>query len=116
MSRHIRYQFWIAAAAAVIFFTYLGAASLWDEDETLYASCAREMMQRGDWVVPVFNGQLFPDKPPLMFWVMMSGFEVFGVNEFGGGCFRRFLGWGRRYWCIIWGDCCLTGGWVFGRA
>ncbi len=44
MTQNTRYQFWIIAAAAIIFFTYLGAASLWDEDETLYASIAREMI------------------------------------------------------------------------
>ena len=49
MTQNTRYQFWILAAAAIIFFTYLGAVSLWDEDETLYASIAREMLQRGDW-------------------------------------------------------------------
>src|SRR3972149_3702592 len=94
MSQHLRYQLWIAAAAGIIFFTYLGAASLWDEDETLYASCAREMLQRGDWVVPMFNGKLFPDKPPLMFWLMMAGFELFGVNEFGARFFSAVLGVG----------------------
>src|SRR3989304_5785520 len=94
MSLHLRYQLWIAAAAGIIFFTYLGAASLWDEDETLYASCAREMLQRGDWVVPMFNGKLFPDKPPLMFWLMMAGFELFGVNEFGARFFSAVLGVG----------------------
>jgi 4-amino-4-deoxy-L-arabinose transferase-like glycosyltransferase len=94
MSQHIRYQFWILAAAAIIFFTYLGAASLWDEDETLYASIAREMMDRGDWVVPMFNGHMFPEKPPLMFWLMIAGFELFGQNEFGARFCSAVLGMG----------------------
>lgn len=89
---NIRYQLWILAAAALVFFTCLGAASLWDEDETLYASCAREMMDRGDWVVPMFNGRMFPDKPPIMFWMMMAGFELFGQNEFGARFFSAVLG------------------------
>jgi 4-amino-4-deoxy-L-arabinose transferase-like glycosyltransferase len=97
MSKYIRPLFWIFLAAASIFFVHLGAASLWDEDETLYASCAREMMQRGDWVVPVFNGQLFPDKPPLMFWLMMGGFKLFGTNEFGARFFSAVLGLGTAW-------------------
>ncbi|MGD0519388.1 MAG: phospholipid carrier-dependent glycosyltransferase, partial [Thermoguttaceae bacterium] len=94
MTQNTRYQCWIIAAAAIIFFTYLGAASLWDEDETLYASIAREMLQRGDWVVPMFNGHMFPEKPPLMFWLMIAGFELFGQNEFGARFFSALLGVG----------------------
>jgi 4-amino-4-deoxy-L-arabinose transferase-like glycosyltransferase len=92
MPQNIRYQIWIALAAGVIFFTCLGTAGLWDEDETLYAACAREMMERGDWVVPMFNGHLFPDKPPLMYWTMMAGFKIFGENEFGARFFSAVLG------------------------
>jgi 4-amino-4-deoxy-L-arabinose transferase-like glycosyltransferase len=94
MTQNTRYQLWILAAAAIIFFTYLGAASLWDEDETLYASIAREMLQRGDWVVPMFNGHLFPEKPPLMFWLMIAGFEIFGQSEFAARFFSAVLGVG----------------------
>lgn len=92
MSQNARYQFWILLAAGVIFFTCLGTAALWDEDETWYASCAREMMQRGDWVVPMFNGQVFPEKPPLMFWTMIAGFQLFGVNELGARFFSAIFG------------------------
>ena len=40
MREQVRYQVWIVAAAAVIFFVNLGGARLWDMDEALYASCA----------------------------------------------------------------------------
>ena len=92
MSQPVRYQLWIVAAASVIFFTNLGGAALWDMDEALYTTCAREMFQRDDWVVPWFNGQMFPEKPPLMFWTMMAGFELFGVNEFGARFFSAVFG------------------------
>ena len=92
MRENAKYQLWIVAAAAVIFFTNLGATGLWDMDEALYTTCAREMFQRGDWVVPWFNGLMFPEKPPLMFWTMMAGFELFGVNEFGARFFSAVFG------------------------
>ena len=92
MGQQVRYQFWIVVAAVVIGFTNLGGPALWDMDEALYASCAREMFQRGDWVVPWFNGQMFPEKPVLMFWNMMAGFELFGVNELGARFFSAVLG------------------------
>ncbi len=69
-------------AAAAMFLANLGAAALWDEDETFYATIAREMADRGDWIVPTFNGSLFPEKPPLMFWLMMGSFKLLGVSEF----------------------------------
>ena len=92
MKKSLLCQFWIIAAAGMIFFTCLGGAALWDDDETIYASCAREMLQRGDWVVPWFNGQMFPDKPPLMFWNMMAGFALFGETEFAARFASAVLG------------------------
>ena len=50
------------------------------------------MHQRGDLVVPWFNGRMFPEKPPLMFWTMIAGFELFGVNELGARFFSAVLG------------------------
>lgn len=85
-------QAWVVGLAVVIYFTQLAATRLWDLDEPLYAACAREMAQRGDWVVPVFNGELFHDKPPLMFWTMMAGGELFGWNEFGMRFFSAVFG------------------------
>ena len=94
MHQQLRHQCWIVAAAAVVLFTNLGAVALWDEDEPLYASCAREMLQRGDWVVPTFNGEMFPEKPPLMFWLMMGCFRLFGVTELAARFSSAVLGVG----------------------
>jgi 4-amino-4-deoxy-L-arabinose transferase-like glycosyltransferase len=90
----VRYQLWIAATAGAIFFTNLGAAALFDMDEALYATCAREMRDRGNLIVPWFNGAMFPEKPPLMFWTMMGGYELFDVNELGARFFSAVFGVG----------------------
>jgi 4-amino-4-deoxy-L-arabinose transferase-like glycosyltransferase len=50
-------------------------------DETRYLSVAWEMWRRGDWLVPYLNGSAYSDKPPLLFWGMLLGWSVFGVNE-----------------------------------
>ncbi|MCS7238387.1 MAG: glycosyltransferase family 39 protein [Thermoguttaceae bacterium] len=68
--------------AAFVFLPYLGAARLWDRDEPRNAGCAREMLERGDWVVPTFNGQLRAHKPVLLYWVIMAAYSVFGISEF----------------------------------
>jgi 4-amino-4-deoxy-L-arabinose transferase-like glycosyltransferase len=94
MSQTVRYQFWIVVAASVIFFTHLGSTALFDMDEALYTTCAREMLGRDNLVVPWFNGTMFPEKPPLMFWQMIGGFELFGVNEFAARFFSAVLGVG----------------------
>ena len=81
MRQLVRYQLWIAAAAGVIFFTNLGGPALFDMDEALYADLRREMLERRDPIEPTFNGEMFPEKPPLMFWTMMAGFEIFGTGK-----------------------------------
>ncbi len=58
------------------------AMQLWDRDEPFYARVAVEMLRSGDWIVPTFNGDVFPDKPPLVYWMMAVGIKLFGENEF----------------------------------
>jgi 4-amino-4-deoxy-L-arabinose transferase-like glycosyltransferase len=72
----------LITAAALVFFTNLGGARLWDRDEPRNAGCAREMLEAGDWVTPVFNAELRVHKPVLLYWFIMSAYAVFGVNEF----------------------------------
>lgn len=54
----------------------------WDEDEPRFAAIARTMVTTGDWIVPMYNGELAVDKPVLMHWCMALGFKVFGFTEF----------------------------------
>jgi 4-amino-4-deoxy-L-arabinose transferase-like glycosyltransferase len=50
-------------------------------DETRYAAVALEMFQRGDWLVPHLNGEPYSHKPPLLFWLVLVGWKLFGVSE-----------------------------------
>ncbi|MCA9179063.1 MAG: glycosyltransferase family 39 protein [Planctomycetales bacterium] len=68
--------------AAIVMFSGLGGPRLWDRDEPRNAGCAAEMLERGDWGTPVFNGQLRSHKPVLLYWAMMPGYLLGGVNEF----------------------------------
>jgi 4-amino-4-deoxy-L-arabinose transferase-like glycosyltransferase len=81
------YQNWrittiLAAIAATVFVVGLGASRLWDEDEAKNSVCGQEMLERGDWIVPTFNGQLRTDKPILLYWCMIALYHVLGVSEF----------------------------------
>ena len=72
----------LLVVTGMVYFTNLGAAKLWDRDEPRNAGCAREMLERGDWVTPYFNGELRTHKPILTYWLMMASFATFGINEF----------------------------------
>ena len=63
-------------------FTNLGGPRLWDRDEPRNAGCAREMLERWDWVVPTFNARLRTHKPVLLYWGIMAAYCVLGVSEF----------------------------------
>ncbi len=83
MSRQtISHVLLITAVAATLFFTSLGKAKLWDRDEPRNAGCAAEMLQRGDWIVPIFNDELRHQKPVLLYWLMIAAYSMLGVNEF----------------------------------
>lgn len=73
----------VAAAAVLVLLTNLGGPALWDEDEPKNAACSLAMLERGDWVVPTFNGRLRVEKPALVNWVHLAGFAVAGRNETG---------------------------------
>ena len=50
-------------------------------DETRYLSVAWEMWRSGDFLVPHLNGVAYSHKPPLLFWLIHSGWALFGVVE-----------------------------------
>jgi len=61
-------------------------------DESKNAGCAMEMFQRGDLIVPTFNGELRTDKPPLHYFFMMLAYSVFGINAFAARLFSVLAG------------------------
>jgi 4-amino-4-deoxy-L-arabinose transferase-like glycosyltransferase len=54
-----------------------------DRDEPRFAEAAREMRERGDFIVPYFNNQFRFDKPPLTYWFQVASYRVFGEKDFG---------------------------------
>src|SRR5947209_7728742 len=53
---------------------------LLEPDEGRYAEIPREMLQRGEWVVPYLQGEPYLDKPPLLYWLVMLSYRLFGVS------------------------------------
>jgi 4-amino-4-deoxy-L-arabinose transferase-like glycosyltransferase len=54
---------------------------LLEPDEGRYAQIPKEMLVRGEWVVPTLQGEPYLDKPPLMYWLIKIAYLSFGVNE-----------------------------------
>ena len=84
----------ILAVAGSVFFTNLGEARLWDRDEPRNSGCAKEMMDRGDLIVPMFNNEMRHQKPVLLYWLVMSAYALFGFNEFSARFWSAVLAMG----------------------
>lgn len=85
--------FWlILGLSLVLLIPGLGLAPLWIYDEVRNAQCAREMFENNEWIVPTFNGKLRTLKPPLHYYFMFAGFEMFGINEWGARFFSAICG------------------------
>src|SRR5205814_8175812 len=50
-------------------------------EETRYAEIPRQMLVADSWIVPLFHGQPYYDKPPLLYWLVMLSYRVFGVHD-----------------------------------
>jgi len=68
----------LIAFCGFLFFAGLQVIGLVGADEPRYAQIAREMLQRGDWVTPLLNGQPWLEKPPLYYWATMLAYKATG--------------------------------------
>lgn len=87
----------LGIACLMTLFLNLGEAHLWDRDEPRNAGCAAEMLAAGNWIVPIFNDELRRQKPVLLYWLIMSAYGVFGVNEFAARFWSALLGCGTVF-------------------
>jgi 4-amino-4-deoxy-L-arabinose transferase-like glycosyltransferase len=56
--------------AAALFLPALGARTIYISDEARYALLARNMIERGHWLVPHIGGEVHMEKPPLFMWAI----------------------------------------------
>ena len=66
--------------AVVPYFVDLGGSSIWDANEAYYVDTPREMMERGDYVIPMFNYEPRLNKPVLSYWMVAGLYKMFGVS------------------------------------
>lgn len=65
---------------ALLLYPTLGFHLL-EPDEGRYAQIPREMLVRGEWIVPTLQGEPYLDKPPLMYWLVRISYSLLGVSE-----------------------------------
>ena len=71
-----------AVLAAVVFVLPIWSGlPLIDPDEGFHATIAQEMVERGDWIIPRWQGEPFLDKPILFTWTQAISLTAFGMND-----------------------------------
>src|SRR5437870_2342501 len=78
-TRHALFAILIALAALVHFGT-IGIGDLYSETEGQYAAAAREMIQSGQYLLPTNDSIPRLQKPPLLYWLIVASYKVFGIN------------------------------------
>lgn len=72
-----------AALAIVLALAFLGSRGIWDPDEGRYTNVALNMLESGDWLVPMRNEDVAHwTKPPLTYWAIAASVAAFGQSPF----------------------------------
>ena len=73
---------------SLLYYTELHTPVVIDYDEGVYAEVSRAMFERLEPIIPELNGQGFFEKPPMLYWAQMLGYEFFGVTPLGARFFN----------------------------
>src|SRR6266446_5150469 len=78
-TRHALFAILIALAALLHVGT-IGSGDLYSQTEGQYAGAAREMVETHQWLLPTNDGIPRLQKPPLLYWLIIVSFKLFGIN------------------------------------
>ena len=73
---------------SLLYFTSLQQTVVIDYDEGVYAEVSRAMYLAHQPIIPHLNGEEFFEKPPMLYWAQMLGYEIFGINSLGARFFN----------------------------
>jgi 4-amino-4-deoxy-L-arabinose transferase-like glycosyltransferase len=80
--RHLIYPALLLLLCSLLYFPYLGSAPFFDKGEPREAMAVQDIVQRGDWLVPLKRAIDVPSKPPLFHWAAAAVSQVTGkLNE-----------------------------------
>jgi 4-amino-4-deoxy-L-arabinose transferase-like glycosyltransferase len=96
---------WILLTIVVIFIYFFGLnIPLLGPDESRYAQVACEMLERGDLITPTLGGFQWFEKPPLLYWLEIAAYKIFGVTEFAA-----------RFGSVLFGLATIFCLWILGK-
>src|SRR4030088_2111670 len=81
-SRIDQFLIFLLLLVAAVYIATAAVPRLFDQIDGQYAGAAREMIERGDWLIPTQDGVPRLQKPPLVYWCEIISFSLFGKNEF----------------------------------
>jgi Dolichyl-phosphate-mannose-protein mannosyltransferase len=70
----------LIALAAVVHLVPIGWSDLYNHTEGQYAGAAREMIETHQWLWPTNDGLPRLPKPPLLYWLIIVSFKIFGTT------------------------------------
>jgi 4-amino-4-deoxy-L-arabinose transferase-like glycosyltransferase len=70
----------LLALAAVLHLATAGWGDLYDGTEGQFAGGAREMRATHEWLLPTNNGVPLLQTPPLVYWLVILSYKIFGVS------------------------------------
>jgi dolichol-phosphate mannosyltransferase len=94
----------LGLVAALLFFTRLSCPLL-EPEESRYAEIPRQMLAEGRLFEPVWHGVPYYQKPPLLYWLVMGCYSLFGVHDWAARLVPAMAGlltvlltfwWGKR--------------------
>lgn len=65
----------------LFFWLFSGWGGITDPVESNYALPAKEMLLGGDWLTPHIYGQIWFDKPILIYWLTALSYKLFGFSD-----------------------------------
>lgn len=71
----------LIALAALLHLITISWGDLYGHTEGQYAGAAREMIQNHQWLWPTNDGLARLPKPPLLYWLIIGSFKIFGINS-----------------------------------
>lgn len=85
------YPFYIIALGIlVLFFQLDGSVGNWDE--AVYSEVAKESLLNNNWLDFYYKGEHWFEKPPLIIWLTIISYKLFGISEFAIWFFPAVFG------------------------
>lgn len=70
--------FYLFTITAIVILIGIGLRDPWPPDEPRFALMAKEMWDTGNWFFPHRGGEIYPDKPPMVMWMMLFFYGLIG--------------------------------------